>query len=82
MMKILSTTETRKHISNLVTHIRETGTMVAIGRRGRPEVLMMRYPLEYNNTFSDITNISTYSRSFDFLAEEPELYTLDDLIDK
>lgn len=32
-----------------------------------------------NSNFSDITNINTYSGSFDFLKKEPDLYNISDI---
>ena len=36
----------------------------------------MKFPTEYSINATDITNINTYSNSFDFLNNEPELYKL------
>lgn len=33
----------------------------------------------YNKDVNEITNINACSKSFDFLAHEPELYSLSDL---
>jgi len=78
-MKTISTTNARKDISKLINHVRETGSVFAIGKRNNPEVLMIKYPTEYNKEVSDITNINTYSGSFDFLSKEPDLYSIDDV---
>ena len=78
-MKTISTTNVRKHIKALVNEVRETGEVIAIGRRNDVEALLIKFPREYNKTLSDITNINTYSSSFDFLEHEPDLYVLSDL---
>jgi len=78
-MKIITTTNARKQISKLVDIVRETGDVFAIGRRNNPEVLLIKFPSEYNAELTDITNINTYSGSFAFLENEPDLYTVDDL---
>ena len=77
-MKILTTTDARKRLSAIVESVRATGKAVAIGRRNTPEVLVIRYP-RYNPNLSDVTNIASSSGSFDFLADEPELYSDKDL---
>jgi len=33
----------------------------------------------YNTNVNEITNINALSKSFDFLADEPELYSVSDL---
>ncbi len=78
-MKTVSTTNVRKEISRMVSHVRETGAVFAIGRRDVPEALLIKYPTDYTSEVSDITNINTYSDSFNFLTDEPDLYTIDDL---
>lgn len=78
-MKVVTTTTARKHIRNLVDQVRQNGEVFGIGRRNQIEVLMIKFPTTYNSKLDDITNINTYSASFDFLADEPELYSMDDL---
>ncbi len=78
-MKTITTTNARKQIAKLIDTVRETGDVFAIGRRNRPEVLLIKFPSEYNAALNDITNVNTYSESFSFLDHEPELYSADDL---
>ena len=78
-MKTLSTTQARKNISSILNKINETGEVFAIGRREKIEVLIIKFPSLYNKEVSDITNINANSISFDFLKNEPELYSLSDL---
>lgn len=77
-MKTITTTEARKKIATLVNHVRETGEAFAIGRRNRPEVLVIKFPEAYNPSFNDITNVNATSASFDFWKDEPDIYTLED----
>jgi antitoxin (DNA-binding transcriptional repressor) of toxin-antitoxin stability system len=77
-MKTITTTEARKNIADLVNHVRETGEAFAIGRRNRPEVLVIKFPDAYNPAFNDITNVNATSASFDFWKDEPDIYTLED----
>jgi antitoxin (DNA-binding transcriptional repressor) of toxin-antitoxin stability system len=78
-MKIITTTNARNQISKLIDSVRDKGDVFAIGRRNNPEALLIKFPTEYNPEVSDITNINTYSESFSFLEEEPDLYSVDDL---
>jgi hypothetical protein len=77
-MKTITTTEARKNIADLVNHVRETGQAFAIGRRNRPEVLVIKFPDAYDPSFNDITNVNATSASFDFWKDEPDIYTLED----
>ncbi len=78
-MKIMTTTNTRKHISEMVNQVRDTGEVFGIGRRDAIEAVIIPFPHEYRKDVNDITNINAYSRSFDFLADEPDLYSVEDL---
>ncbi len=78
-MKTVSTTEARKKIGILVGFVKETNGVVAIGRRDKPEAILMKYPSAYDKRFSDVANINAFSGSFDFLKNEPEIYTANDL---
>ena len=78
-MKTISTTEARKNMKSLVDLVKEKGVVFAIGRRDEPEVLLIKFPRNYNKKLSEITSMNTYSESFSFLEEEPDTYSLDDL---
>lgn len=78
-MKTITTTNARKQISKLINLVREKGDVYAIGRRNRPEVLMIKFPSDYNLNVDDITNINAYSESFNFLDKEPDVYSLADI---
>ena len=78
-MKTISTTEARKNMKSLVDLVKETGAVFAIGRRNEPEVLLIKFPRNYNQKLSEITNMNAYSESFSFLEEEPDTYSVDDL---
>lgn len=78
-VKTITTTEARKKIADLVNHVRETGEAFAIGRRNKPEVLVIKFPTAYNASFNEITNVNAQSESFAFLEDEPDIYSLADL---
>lgn len=79
-MHVISTTQARKQFSALIDHVRISRRPVAIGRRDRAEVLLIKFSEQMNSELDDITNINQTSGSFDFLEQEPDLYTKDDLI--
>ena len=81
-IKTLSTTEVRERISDLVNIVSTSRKSIVIGRRNIPEVVLIPFPAFWNGRFSEITNINAYSKSFDFLANEPEVYSIEDIKNK
>ena len=77
-MKTISTTDARKHLGKIVEAVKASGKPVAIGRRNKPEVLVVRAP-QYNPELSDVTNLNMLGGAFDFLWDEPDLYTDKDI---
>lgn len=75
----VNTTKMRKNISAYVESVRKENSLLGLGRRNRIEVVLMKYPDTLNDALNDITNINAYSPSFDFLKDEPDLYTINDL---
>ena len=61
---------------NIVSTSRKS---IVIGRRNVPEVVLIPFPSFWNGKLSEITNINSYSKSFDFLADEPEIYSVKDI---
>lgn len=78
-IKTLSTTEARERMSDLVNIVSTSRKSIVIGRRNVPEVVLIPFPAFWNGKFSEITNINAYSKSFDFLANEPEIYSKEDI---
>ena len=80
-MKVINTTEARKKLGDyLDSFINKDEHVFVLGRRDSPEAILIKYPDAYKNSLSDITNINLYSSSFDFLKNEPNLYTIKDAI--
>ena len=77
-MKTISTTDARKRLSEIVEAVKTTGKPVAIGRRNKPEVMVVRVA-NYEPALSDVTNLNTLGGAFDFLWDEPDLYTDKDI---
>ena len=75
-LNVLSTTKARDILPAIIEQIKDHNRVFILGRRDVPEVIMIKYPTEYSVNASDIVNINTYSHSFDFLNDEPDLYTL------
>jgi hypothetical protein len=78
-MKIITTTKARKDIGHIINQVKYHGEVFAIGRRNSVDALLIRFPETYNKLFNDVTNINAHSRSFSFLAREPEIYSVSDL---
>ncbi len=80
-MTIISTTKAREELGNYIDAL-ASGEMEAfvLGRRNEPEAVLIKFPKHYSKKVSDSTNVNAYSKSFDFLNDEPELYTTDDLL--
>ncbi len=78
-MKVITTTAARKDIRRIVDHVKHRGGAIGIGRRNSIDAVLIGFPHAYNKDLDDITNVNAYSRSFGFLGEEPELYSVNDL---
>ena len=78
-MKILTTTQARKHIKSMIDRVKYRGETFAIGRRNSIDALVIRFPDVYNKEVDEITNMNALSKSFDFLKEEPDLYSITDI---
>ncbi len=81
-MNIISTSKARTLLPQFIAALKEHDTAFIIGRRNNPEAVLIKFPSHYRNNISDITNVNAYSSSFDFLTEEPELYSPADVIRK
>ena len=78
-MKIISTTVARKQLGKLIMSVRENNLTLGIGRHDRPEALLIKYPDYLNRELDEWTNFVANAGSFDFLKNEPELYSISDL---
>lgn len=82
IMKIITTTEARKNIKTLVDKVKYTGEIFGIGRRNSIDAILIKFPENYNKNMSEISNINAYSPSFNFLKNEPDIYSISDLKEK
>lgn len=78
-MKIISSTAMRKDIAEIINEVKYTGQVFGVGRRNKIEAIVMKYPSHINLELNEVTNINANSASFDFLEDEPELYSVKDL---
>lgn len=78
-MRTITTTEARKNIKKLIDLVCDTGDVIGIGRHKNIEVVIMKYPRDFNQELNDISNINTNSESFSFLRQEPDIYSKSDL---
>jgi len=79
IMNVVTTTNARKNISEIINRVKMRGEVFGIGRRNSIDALIIQFPSAYNKDLNDITNINALSHSFDFLQDEPELYSVSDL---
>lgn len=78
-MKIISATTMRKDISEIMNEVKYKDRVFGIGRRDKIEAIIIKYPENLNKNCSEITNANANSSSFDFLEDEPDLYSIDDV---
>ncbi len=78
-MNILNATAARQQFAELLNTVRYSGRPVIIGRHDKPEVVLIKFPDMVNSQLDDVTNLNASSGGFDWLAEEPELYSRTDL---
>ena len=78
-MKVLTTTNARKRIKEIVNRARYGGEVFAIGRRNEIDAVLIGFPHHYSDVHNDITNINAYSKSFAFLETEPNIYSASDI---
>lgn len=79
-MTVISTSKARNLLPQFIAALKEHDAAFVIGRRNSPEAVLIKFPSHYKKDVSDITNVNAYSSSFDFLADEPELYSAADVI--
>ena len=79
-MKIVSTSVARQQLSELVNRVMYKNHPVVIGRHNKPQALLIKFPYDANANLSDISNLNQYGGAFDWLGDEPDLYSANDLI--
>lgn len=75
----VTTTKMRRNISTYMDKVQRENSIIGVGRRDKIEVVVIKYPEYMNPHLNEITNINAHSRSFDFLKDEPDLYSVKDL---
>lgn len=78
-MQIISTTKARQKLADLITMVRFSNKPIAIGRHNKAEALLIKFPEHINLELDELTNMNQYSGAFDFLDDEPDIYSVDDL---
>lgn len=76
-MKIYTTTQARSHFAEIVNQVKYQKIVIAIGRHKKCEVLIV--PAPDLSEKIPVTQMNAASSSFDFLKDEPDLYSLNDL---
>ncbi len=76
-MQIVSISEGRKQLGELVNLVKYQHRVIALGKNGKADVLIVSLPdLE---TDVPVSAINAASPSFRFLEDEPDLYAISDL---
>lgn len=76
-MHVVSITDGRKQLGELVNLVKYQHQVIALGKNGKADVLIVSLPeLESDVPVSDI---NAASPSFRFLEDEPDLYSVADL---
>lgn len=76
-MLYYNTSEARKQLNEIINRVKYQKVIISIGRRGKAEVLII--PKIDTDESLPVTEINAASQSFDFLGEEPEIYSVNDL---
>ena len=69
-------------LPQFIAALKENDSAFIIGRRNSPEAVLIKFPSNFRNDVTDSTNVNAYSSSFDFLDDEPELYSVKDILAK
>ena len=79
IMKVVTTTKARAQLSSLINEVRYGNTPIGIGRRNKIEAVIIKYPDSINDRANELTALNEYGGSFDFLNDEPDIYSEDDI---
>ena len=74
-----SITEGRKSLGEIINIVKYQQKLIGIGKGKKVDVLVIPYKDMENTEDIPVTQINSESDSFSFLANEPDIYSLDDL---
>jgi len=78
-MQYYTNTQARNNFSELINTVKYGKKIIAIGRnRSQKEVLVIPYP-DIDTGDIPISQINEKSESFNFLEDEPDIYSISDL---
>lgn len=81
-MNIVSTSVFRKDLGNYVDMLTMGKSKgFVIGRYDQPEAVVVPFPKQFRNDLSDSTNVAIYGGAFDFLKDEPDIYSVKDTLE-
>ena len=78
-MQFFTTAQAQKQMATIIDTVRFKNRPVAIGEKNEKEVLVIKFPKYVKKSLTDITNLNAYGGSFDFLNNEPDLYSVEDI---
>ena len=76
-MKVIPVSIARKKLGDFMNEVKYTNSMIALGKHGMPEAMLIAFPSSYLDV--SMTHVNAGSESFSFLDDEPDLYSLHDL---
>ncbi len=76
-MKHYNTSQARIHLNEIVNKVKYEKIIISIGRRNKSEALLV--PAPEKDEKLPITEINAQSKSFKFLEEETDIYSLKDI---
>lgn len=79
-MHVLSTTNARKKFSQVIDEVSQKGAPVFLTRNNKLEAILRRPTPEEIETY-ELMWLAQQGGSLDFLNDEPDLYTVDDLVE-
>jgi hypothetical protein len=76
-MQVVSITEGRKQLGELVNIVKYQNRVIALGKNGKADVLMVAMPELESDV--PVSGMNADSASFRFLEDEPDLYSVADV---
>ena len=67
-MQIVTITQARKQLAKIIDNVKYYNRPIGIGRRKKIDVLLIKFPDDFNEYLGETTNMNQYGGSFDFLA--------------
>lgn len=80
-MTTISSSQARAQWNRLLTSVATTKKPYIIETHGKGIAMLIHLPVEYSRGLSDVTNMALYGGALDWLAEEPDIYSINDAVE-